>query len=188
MSFTELEIHGVWLHAPELKHDNRGSFHEAFKLSQIKELLNRDFPIMQVNQSKSSAGVVRGIHWTDSPQGQAKYVSCPKGLIWDVYVDLRPESTTYGKWGAQFISASNKKSLLISEGIGHAFLSLEEETIVSYLCTTEYNPDFDKAIMPLDANLDIPFEDIRNQFKIESLVISAKDLAGASFRVLSIGN
>jgi dTDP-4-dehydrorhamnose 3,5-epimerase len=182
MTFTPLKIEGVWLHTPKLWPDERGSFHEVFKLSLISEQLGRDFPVKQVNQSSSAAGVIRGVHWTDSPEGQAKYVSCPKGALWDVVVDLRPRSDTYGLWEARILSEENGQSLLISEGIGHAFLSLEEGTVANYLCTSEFNPAFDKNINPMDPVLSIDFFEMAKQFGIQDLQMSPKDAAGLAFQ------
>lgn len=182
MTFTPLKIKGVWLHTPKVWPDDRGTFHEVFKLSLISEQLGREFQVKQVNQSTSAAGVLRGIHWTDSPEGQAKYVSCPKGAIWDVVVDLRPNSETYGQWDARTLSAENGQSLLISEGIGHAFLALENETVANYLCTSEFNPASDKAISPLDPILDISFSQKARELGIQDLKMSPKDLKGSAFQ------
>jgi dTDP-4-dehydrorhamnose 3,5-epimerase len=182
MSFTPLSIEGVWLHTPKVWPDERGTFHEVFKLSQISEQLGRDFQVRQVNQSTSAAGVIRGIHWTDSPEGQAKYVSCPKGALWDVVVDLRQSSPTYGKWDARLLSEENGLSLLISEGIGHAFLALEEGTVANYLCTSEFNPSADKTINPMDSSLSIGFLAKANEFGIQDLKMSPKDAAGPAFQ------
>lgn len=182
MTFTPLKIDGVWLHTPKVWPDDRGTFHEVFKLSLISEQLGRDFQIRQVNQSTSAAGVVRGIHWTDSPEGQAKYVSCPKGALWDLVVDLRPESTSYGQWDARILSEENGQSMLISEGIGHAFLALENGTVANYLCTSEFNPAADKTINPLDRILDIGFSKFAEEHGIQELRMSPKDLEGSAFQ------
>lgn len=182
MTFTPLRIEGVWLHTPKIWPDERGTFHEVFKLSLISEQLGREFQVKQVNQSTSAAGVIRGIHWTDSPEGQAKYVSCPKGAIWDVVVDLRRDSETYGEWDARTLSEENGQSLLISEGIGHAFLALENGTVASYLCTSEFNPAADKTISPLDPTLEIGFSQKAMQFEIQNLRVSPKDLEGSAFQ------
>ncbi len=182
MTFTPLKIEGVWLHTPKIWPDDRGTFHEVFKVSLISEQLGREFQVKQVNQSTSSAGVIRGIHWTDSPEGQAKYVSCPKGALWDVVVDLRPNSLTYGKWDARVLSEENGQSLLISEGIGHAFLVLENGTVASYLCTSEFNPSADKTMSPLDPTLKISFLQKASEFGIRDLKLSPKDSAGAVFQ------
>ena len=182
MTFTPLKIDGVWLHTPKVWPDDRGTFHEVFKLSLISEQLGREFQVKQVNQSTSAAGVIRGIHWTDSPEGQAKYVSCPQGAIWDVVVDLRPDSETYGEWDARPLSAENGQSLLISEGIGHAFLALENGTVANYLCTSEFNPAADNTISPLDPILAINFSQIAKEYAIQDLRMSPKDLEGSAFQ------
>jgi dTDP-4-dehydrorhamnose 3,5-epimerase len=182
MTFTPLKIEGVWLHTPKVWPDERGTFHEVFKLSLISERLGRDFKVKQVNQSTSAAGVIRGIHWTDSPEGQAKYVSCPKGALWDVVVDLRPDSATYGQWDARILSEGNGHSLLISEGIGHAFLTLEGGTVANYLCTSEFNPGADRTINPLDSRLAIGFLQKALEFGIMELNLSPKDSAGSPFQ------
>jgi dTDP-4-dehydrorhamnose 3,5-epimerase len=181
MSFTEMKIPGAWVHTPTRFNDLRGHFEEQFKLSLIESQLGRSFPVKQVNQSVSSKGVVRGIHWTDSADGQAKYVSCASGAMWDVVVDLRPSSPTYGLWAAETISLENGKSVLISEGLGHVFLALEDGTVANYLCTSEYNPSADKTVNPLDPNLAIGFELVAKQHGITSLSMSEKDRAGAAF-------
>lgn len=182
MTFTPLKIEGVWLHTPKVWPDDRGTFHEVFKLSMISEQLGRDFQVRQVNQSTSAAGVIRGIHWTDSTEGQAKYVSCPKGALWDVVVDLRPDSETYGQWEARTLSSENGQSLLISEGIGHAFLALENETVANYLCTSEFNPSADKTIRPLDPVLAIGFSQLAEEYGIQELKLSPKDIEGSPFQ------
>lgn len=182
MTFTPLKIEGVWLHTPKVWPDDRGTFHEVFKLSLISEQLGRDFQVKQVNQSLSAAGVIRGIHWTDSPEGQAKYVSCPKGALWDVVVDLRPGSPTFGEWGAEILSAENGKSMLISEGIGHAFMALEPGTVSNYLCSSEYQVEFDKTINAFDPVLGITFEERAKEYGLEILNRSSKDSEALGFR------
>jgi dTDP-4-dehydrorhamnose 3,5-epimerase len=177
MPFQEMKIKGAWIHTPIRLNDERGYFEEQFKLSQIESALGRTFTVQQINQSVSNKGVIRGIHFTDSPQGQAKYVSCPKGAIWDVVVDLRKESVTYGQWEAIEISAENGLSVLISEGLGHAFLSLENGSVTHYLSTSEYEPSFDRTINPLSVKLAIAFE----SSGISGFSLSKRDLEAAQF-------
>ena len=184
MRFSKTAIEGVWIHNPMKFPDSRGTFEEQFRSSTILDEIGRDFEVKQVNQSMSNKGVVRGIHWTEGDRGQAKYVSCVKGSIWDVYVDLRKDSQTFGKWGAELLSLKNGKSVLISEGFGHAFLALEEETVVNYLCTSEYEPTVDRTISPLDKDLAIPFLQIASEYGISELNLSDKDLAGGAFGAL----
>jgi dTDP-4-dehydrorhamnose 3,5-epimerase len=181
MPFIEMKIQGAWVHTPTRLEDQRGHFEEQFKLSLIESELGRSFSVRQVNQSVSNKGVVRGIHWTDSPEGQAKYVSCINGAMWDVVVDLRPGSTTYGQWDAVTITPENGKSVLISEGLGHVFLALKDGTVANYLCTSEYNPSADKTINPLDPKLAIGFREMASPYGIDYLSMSDKDQEGPAF-------
>jgi dTDP-4-dehydrorhamnose 3,5-epimerase len=172
MSFTPLKIEGSWVFTPNKFDDERGSFHESFKLANISQTLNRGFEVKQVNQSLSKGGVIRGIHWADVPPGQAKYISCPKGAIWDVVVDLREGSETFGKWDAVELNSENNKSILIEEGLGHAFLALVDDTVVSYLCSEPFNPSAEHGITPLDQTISIPFE---SHWPGREFIISEKD-------------
>jgi dTDP-4-dehydrorhamnose 3,5-epimerase len=184
MRFSKTAIEGVWIHNPLRFPDSRGTFEEQFRSSTILDEIGRDFEVMQVNQSMSNKGVVRGIHWTEGDRGQAKYVSCVKGSIWDVFVDLRRDSQTFGQWGAELLSLKTGKSVLMSEAIGHAFLALEEETVVNYLCTAEYEPSDDRTISPLDKDLAIPFVQIASEYGISEIILSDKDRAGSAFKEL----
>jgi dTDP-4-dehydrorhamnose 3,5-epimerase len=177
-----MKIQGAWIHTPFRHEDSRGHFEEQFKLSSILQELGRSFPVAQVNQSVSSKGVIRGIHWTDEPVSQAKYVSCLSGALWDVVVDLRRDSPTYGSWDAEIISSENGKSVLISEGLGHAFLVLEDRSVASYLCSSEFNPSFDRVIHPLDEVLNIDFREAALKFGISDFILSDKDIAGENFK------
>jgi len=181
MPFEEMKIKGAWVHTPLRHHDNRGHFEEQFKLSLIEQELGRTFTVKQVNQSFSNKGVIRGIHYTDSPEGQAKYVSCPKGKIWDVVVDLRKDSPTYGQWDAVELSAENGLSVFISEGLGHSFLSLEDGSVVNYLCTSEYNAAADRTVNAFDAKLAIAFETTGSAYGITHFSLSAKDSEAPGF-------
>lgn len=172
MSFTPLKIKGSWVFEPTKFDDDRGSFHEVFKLSQVSEVLGRAFEVKQVNHSISKAGVIRGIHWADVPPGQAKYVSCFRGSIWDVVVDIRVGSPTFGQWDAAELSAENGKCVLIEEGLGHVFLALEDDSVVSYLCSEPFNPSAEHGINPLDQDVAIPFSSKLTNISFE---ISPKD-------------
>lgn len=175
MQFTPMSIQGAWVHTPDRHEDSRGHFEEQFKLSEIEAQLGRTFEVKQVNQSISAKGVIRGIHFTDSPEGQAKYVSCPQGALWDVVVDLRPESVTFGRWDAVVISAQNGKSVLISEGLGHAFLSLEDDSIANYLCTSEYQAANDRTVNVFSPKLAIDFKPIASEYGVTVFNFSDKD-------------
>jgi dTDP-4-dehydrorhamnose 3,5-epimerase len=181
VTFTPTAIAGAWVYEPKIWPDERGTFHEVFKLSAISEQLGREFVVKQVNQSLSNKGVIRGIHWTESEEGQAKYVSCPAGALWDVIVDLRPESPTFGNWAAAFLSAENRKSILISEGLGHGFLALEDGTVANYLCSSEFNPVADKTMSPFSPKLAIDFKSVAAGYGIEGFLLSPKDSEAPQF-------
>ncbi len=181
MPLQEMKIKGAWIHSPIRHNDERGYFEEQFKLSEIAAELGLSFTVRQVNQSVSNRGVIRGIHFTDSPDGQAKYISCPKGRIWDVVVDLRVGSPTYGQWDAAELSPINGKSILISPGLGHAFLSLDDDSVSTYLCSTEYDPKSDKGFNPLSSSFAINFQEIAEQNGISQLVISERDMGAPNF-------
>jgi dTDP-4-dehydrorhamnose 3,5-epimerase len=177
MSFTPLSIQGSWVFSPTKFDDQRGSFHEVFKLPRMEIELGFGFEVKQVNQSVSSAGVIRGIHWADVPPGQAKYVFCTSGSIWDIVVDIRVGSPTFGNWDAAVLSEQNGHAILIKEGLGHVFLSLEDNTVVNYLCSEPFNPTREHGINPLDQALAIPFEKMWSSSKY---LISPKDLEAPS--------
>ena len=179
MSLTPLKIQGSWVFEPRKIDDDRGSFHEVFKLSHISEVLGKAFEVKQVNHSISKAGVIRGIHWADVPPGQAKYVSCFRGSIWDVVVDIRVGSPTFGQWDAAELSAESGKCVLIEKGLGHVFLALEDDSVVSYLCSEPFNPSAEHGVNPLDKDLAIPYLSVLTNSRFE---ISSKDSEAPSLK------
>jgi dTDP-4-dehydrorhamnose 3,5-epimerase len=185
MSFTPLKIEGSWVFTPKKFPDERGSFHEVFKLPLLAEALGFGFEVKQVNQSVSKAGVIRGIHWADVPPGQAKYVFCSKGSIWDVVIDIRVGSPTFGQFDGEVISAENGKCVLIREGLGHVFLSLEDDTVVNYLCSEPFSPTTEHGINPLDPDLAIPFGSMISGANFE---VSPKDEEAPSLQQAQAAN
>jgi dTDP-4-dehydrorhamnose 3,5-epimerase len=186
MSFTPMTIQGAWVHSPNVFSDQRGTFKELFKLSLLNDQLGRGFEVHQVNQSVSAKGVIRGVHWTVGARGQAKYVSCTEGKIWDIVIDLRRNSPTFGQWDAEFLSPENGKSVLISEGLGHAFLALEDQSAATYLCSAEFEPELDRNFYPLSPDLAIPFAEIGAEYGISNFQLSDKD-ASAPLLLSEIG-
>ena len=171
MKFTSLEIDGLWLAESEVHQDNRGKFHEWFKPLELQEETGKSFSARQANSSCSTIGTLRGIHFSTSQDGQAKWVTCSDGVILDVVVDLRPESKTFKKWIATKLDAFSGNSLVISEGLGHAFLSLADNTVINYLLSSEYSPENEQTINPFDKDIAI------NWPKME-YIISDRDLNG----------
>ena len=131
-----LGIEGAWVYTPTVHGDDRGSFAEQFRGAEFAADLGYRLDIAQVNCSVSQRGVIRGIHYADVPPGQAKYVSCLAGAGLDVIVDIRVGSPTFGEWEAVRLDATSRRSVFISEGLGHAFMALTDDATLLYLCST----------------------------------------------------
>lgn len=172
---TPLEIEGAWLFESPSHGDERGYFREWFKSTIIVETLGRDFEVAQSNLSRSKKGVVRGIHFSTAPQGQAKWVTCANGALWDVVVDIRPNSPTFKHWTAVELRAESGKALFISEGLGHAFVALEDETVISYLLSSPYSPNDEFAVNPQDPEIAITWPQLPLSF-------SPKDAAAPTLK------
>ena len=178
MKFEKSEIEGVYSLRPRIFSDARGSFHESFRSDKTLDEIGFDFEVAQVNNSVSRKGVIRGIHFKKYPPGQAKIVSVSQGAVIDVAIDLRKSSHTFGRYQAFELSAENCKSILIGYGIGHAFLSLEENTVVQYLCDSVFEPEIEFGINPLKASID--WEKIADAFSVKEFIISPKDKQAVS--------
>ena len=170
MNLTPLGIEGAWLAESPVWSDDRGFFREWFKSEDVKDATGREFRIEQANISLSSAGTLRGIHYSIAPRGQAKWITCVLGSIQDVIVDIRPDSKTFGQWIDVELEGDSGKAVLISAGLGHGFLALEDNTAVAYLVSTPFSPSAEFEINPLD-------EKIRIKWGMDfgSLKISGKD-------------
>lgn len=174
MKATSLAIPDVYLIEPQVFGDERGFFFESFNHAKFEHAIDRKVQFVQDNHSKSSKGVLRGLHYqTQHPQG--KLVRVTQGEVFDVAVDIRPESSTYGKWVAEILSAENKKQLWIPEGLAHGFLVLSETAEFLYKTTDYYAPDYECCIIWNDPTLAV-------RWPIESPPsLSAKDAQGMSF-------
>lgn len=148
----------AWVLEQRRFHDERGWFQEWFKHSTVSAAVGFDFVPVQANISRSSAGVVRGVHFSVAPRGQSKLVTVMAGRIADYVVDIDPMSTTFGRWERVRLSADSACAVLLSPHMGHAFQSLENDTVVSYLVTAEFDPDNEKAVTPLCPHLSIEWE------------------------------
>ena len=155
MELTPLGIDGVWIAQSPVWSDDRGFFREWFKSADMEVATGRDFGIEQANISLSSRGTLRGIHYSIAPRGQAKWITCVAGSMKDVIVDIRSDSQTFGKWIEVELSGSSGKAVFISEGLGHGFVALEDNTAVAYLVSTPFSPTDEFEINPLDENIDI---------------------------------
>lgn len=176
MLITPLDIPDAHLIEPRVFSDERGAFLEWFRADRLAETLGRQVPIVQANTSVSARGVVRGIHFADVPLGQAKYVTVTRGAIVDYVVDLRVGSPTFGQWQGVELSADNHHALFLAEGLGHAFVSLADDTSVSYLVTDVFRPEREHAVHPLDSDLGLDY-----RMPVGELILSAKDEAAPTF-------
>lgn len=155
MKIRPLSIEGAWEITPQLHGDPRGMFTEWYRFDHLAREIGHPMRLAQGNMSVSSQGVVRGIHFADVPPSQAKYVSCAKGAVLDVIVDLRVGSPTFGKWEGVRLDDVERRSVYISEGLGHGFCALTEGATVSYLCSETFAPTRERAVHALDKELGI---------------------------------
>lgn len=182
MQVRELSIAGAWEFTPVQHEDDRGVFFESFKAGEVAEVIGHEFTLAQANTSVSAAGVIRGIHFADVPPGQAKYVTCPKGAVLDVVVDLRVGSPTFGTYDAVLLDDAHRKAIYLSEGLGHAFCALQDDSTVTYLCSTGYNPAGEHGVSPLDEELAISWPSVGRDGAVLTPALSPKDLAAPSLR------
>ncbi|MER6915598.1 dTDP-4-dehydrorhamnose 3,5-epimerase [Streptomyces sp. NPDC000594] len=154
-----LGIEGAWVETPQVFTDRRGRFHEWFRADRLHELTGHPLRTEQANCSSSGRGTLRGIHYAAVPPGQAKYVTCVSGAVLDVVVDIRTGSPTFGRWEAVRLDDREHRAVYLSEGLGHAFMALEEGSTVVYLCSEGYAPEREFGIHPLDPALAIPWPD-----------------------------
>jgi dTDP-4-dehydrorhamnose 3,5-epimerase len=176
MILTPLGIDGAWLAESTIWSDERGFFREWFIAEEIKKITGYNFDVNQSNVSSSSRGTLRGIHYSLADKGQSKFVTCVRGSILDVVVDIRPNSLTYKKWLAVELTESNGQSVLIGNGLGHAFLALENKSTVSYLVTSRYSPQDEFEINPLDSDIGIQWPLQRSEIQISKKDLSAPTL------------
>ena len=170
MTFTRTEIPDVVVIEPTVHGDSRGYFVETFRQDKLEEFLGYKINFCQDNESKSSKGVLRGLHYQLPPHAQTKLVRVIQGRVLDVAVDIRRNSPTFGQHVAVLLSAENKKQLLVPRGFAHGFVVLEDDTVFAYKVDNYYSPQCDRGIAFDDENLNIDW--ILNH---DELNLSAKD-------------
>ena len=173
MKAHPLKISGSWKIEFQKFEDNRGFFYESFKAEEFPKLIGRNFDIKQTNTSSSSKGSVRGVHYALVPPSQAKLVQCQRGSIKDYVIDIRIGSPTFGQFEAIDLDEKSANAIFIEEGLAHAFVALENNTIVTYYVSEKYNPEREKGINPFDKTLNILWPEI-------DLILSEKDKAAIS--------
>ena len=174
MNITKTDIQGLIIIEPQIFKDSRGCFFESWNSKKFKQLgISEDF--VQDNQSVSSKGVLRGLHFQNPPYAQAKLVRVIEGSVLDVAVDLRKNSPTYGKHVSVILSEQNNKSFFIPKGFAHGFLSLEDNTVFNYKCSDYYNKESEGSLLWND-------EDLKIDWQIDNPLVSEKDLQADLFK------
>lgn len=157
MQVRELAITGAWLFSPPVFRDARGLFVAPYQADAFAAAVGRPLHVAQTNHSVSRRGVVRGVHFATVPPGQAKYVYCASGQLLDVVVDLRVGSPTFGRHDAVRLDSARYEAVYLAEGLGHAFTALTDRTVLTYLCSTGYDPAREHGVHPLDPELALPW-------------------------------
>lgn len=184
MQIEELPIEGAWVVTPRIHGDDRGAFLEWFKDPVFHEAVGQRLDLAQANCSVSARGVVRGIHFADVPPSQAKYVTCVKGAVLDVIVDIRVGSPTFGQWTSVLLDDRDRRAVYLSEGLGHGFASLADGSTVVYLCSEPYAPTREHEVHPLDPALGIDWQLAGTEPELSGKDAAAPTLAEAAERGL----
>ena len=180
MKIKETEIQGLFVIEPEVFGDSRGYFFESFSKRKFEEATGILVDFVQDNESKSSYGVIRGLHFQKAPYAQAKLVRVIKGRVLDVAVDLRPDSPTFGKYRTMELSEENHLQFFIPKGFAHGFSVLSEEAVLQYKCDEYYAPDHEGGIAWDDPELNIDW-----MIPEDKVIVSKKDTVHPSFREIA---
>lgn len=175
MQIRELAVPDAYEITPVQRADSRGVFLEWYRFDALEKAIGHPLTLRQANTSVSHRGVVRGIHFADVPTGQAKYVTVLRGAVIDYVIDLRVGSPTFGRYDSVLLDTIDRRAVYLAEGLGHAFVALEDDTTVSYLVSDIYRPEKEHGITPLDPQIGLAFPD-----DIGELLLSPKDLEAAT--------
>lgn len=170
MKIKETPLKDCYIIEPTIFEDERGYFFEKYNEKKFEELTGMNGHFVQDNISKSSYGVIRGIHLQKGEHAQAKLVSCLEGRVWDVAVDLRRDSPTFGKWFGIELTAENKTQLYVPRGFGHGFSVLSETAVFAYKCDNFYNKESEAGVVYNDPQLNIDWI-----IPVQDAILSEKD-------------
>ncbi len=174
MEIRPLTIEGAWEVTPRVSPDPRGLFAEGFRVDHLAKHIGHELQVRQTNISVSTAGALRGIHYSDVPPSQAKYVTVTSGVFVDYIVDLRVGSPTFGQSESVLLDTADRRAVYLSEGLGHVLACVEDGTAV-YLCSEVYAPSRERTVSPLDGDIALT---LPSGFEP---VVSDRDAAGPSF-------
>jgi len=158
MKIRPLAIAGAFEITPAQFADSRGVFAEGFRVDHLAEAIGHEMRVRQTNVSVSRAGALRGVHYADVPPSQAKYVTATSGVFIDFIVDIRTGSATFGQWDSVLLDTVDRRSVYLSEGLGHALACVEDGTAV-YLCSEVFSPAVERGINPLDPAIGLRLPD-----------------------------
>lgn len=176
MKIIETPLKDCYIIEPTIFEDERGYFYEKFNQSKFEQLTGINGHFVQDNISKSSYGVLRGLHLQKAEHAQAKLVSCLEGVVWDIAVDLRKNSPTFGKWFGIELSAENKLQFYVPRGFGHGFSVLSETAIFAYKCDNYYNKEAEGGVLWNDKDLNIDWK-----LPEANIILSDKDKIQLTF-------
>ena len=179
MKVTPLKISDVKLIEPDVFEDERGFFYESFNQQKFNEAIGENITFVQDNHSRSFKGVLRGLHYQKTPFEQGKLVRVVRGEVYDVAVDIRKDSLTYGQWVSEILSAENKKQLWIPDGFAHGFLTISDMAEFVYKITKFYNPKNEYCLKWSDPDVGV------NWPKMDKYIISPKDKIGLALSKLT---
>ncbi len=177
MKILETSLKDCYIIEPTIFEDERGYFYEKFNEEKFESLTGLNGHFVQDNISKSSYGVLRGVHLQKGEHAQAKLVSCLEGKVWDVAVDLREDSPTFGKWFGIELTPENKLQLYVPRGFGHGFSVLSEKAIFSYKCDNFYEKNSEGSVIYNDQDLNIDWK-----LPQDKIILSKKDSALPAFK------
>jgi len=183
MKTTETKLKGCFILEPTIFEDERGYFFESYNENKLEEILGYKPNFVQDNQSKSTYGVIRGLHMQAGEYAQAKLVRVMEGTVIDVAVDVRPGSETYGQAVAVELSAENKRQLFIPRGFLHGFSVISEAAVFFYKCDNGYNKESEDGVYPLDESFDIDW-----QVPVDRMLLSEKDKEAQTFDTFKAKN
>lgn len=177
MKKIDTPLNDLYVIEPKVFEDQRGYFFEGFNLNAFKALDLPEYSWVQENESKSTKGVLRGLHFQMDDAAQAKLIRVIQGEVFDVVVDMRKNSSTFSKWYGTYLNENNKRQMLIPRGFAHGFLVTSEVAIFSYKCDNFYDPAMDSGVMYNDPEIGVEWPDLGME-----LNISAKDQVQKSFK------
>jgi dTDP-4-dehydrorhamnose 3,5-epimerase len=177
MTARELAVPGAWEITPHVHRDDRGLFFEWFTQHGFSAFAGHQFDMRQANCSVSSAGVLRGLHFTELPPSQAKYVTCMRGAVFDVVVDIRVGSPTFGRWDSVLLDEADRRTVYLAEGLAHGFLALQDDSTVMYLCSSGYHPEREHAILATDPGIGIDWPPVSGGLRMSGRDRDAPTLA-----------